>query len=224
MRIAFLGASGTGKTTLTTAIAKIRDLPICPVGSRSVAQAMGFVHPPGHAQEGQGNPYAVDRAEAANYEISLQDGAPPLSAARRACASWSQGARTVRPAFQLRLQAEKIAWELDHADFVSDRTTLDDLAYAILHCREVVDAAFLERAREHMNVYDAVFYCPWYAFHDLGGDASRVADEAYHEVYDALVRGLVEQIAPRFSERLVMLEQGSLDWRMAVIRYRAETL
>lgn len=45
LRIAFAGASGTGKTTLATWLADKLDLPICPVGSRSVASAMGFASP-----------------------------------------------------------------------------------------------------------------------------------------------------------------------------------
>lgn len=51
MRIAFAGASGTGKTTLAEYVAKSRGLTTCPVGARSVAKAMGF-----------DNPYDVDRA------------------------------------------------------------------------------------------------------------------------------------------------------------------
>lgn len=50
-RIAFAGASGTGKTTRATAVAKALGLPLCPVGSRSVAEAMGY-----------DSPYDVDRA------------------------------------------------------------------------------------------------------------------------------------------------------------------
>lgn len=51
MRIAIAGASGTGKTTLATAIAARYSLPINPVGARSVAADMGFA-----------NPYDVDKA------------------------------------------------------------------------------------------------------------------------------------------------------------------
>lgn len=45
MKIAFFGASGTGKTTLAKAVAQILGLTFNPVGSRSVAQSMGFEKP-----------------------------------------------------------------------------------------------------------------------------------------------------------------------------------
>ncbi len=51
MRVAFCGASGTGKTTLTAYVAAKYRLPINPVGSRSVSLAMGFA-----------SPYDVDKA------------------------------------------------------------------------------------------------------------------------------------------------------------------
>lgn len=51
MRIAMTGASGTGKTTLAEYVAATMRLPLNPVGSRSVAAAMGFA-----------SPYDVDKA------------------------------------------------------------------------------------------------------------------------------------------------------------------
>jgi hypothetical protein len=51
LRVALSGASGTGKTTLARFVAEAYGLPVNPVGSRSVAKAMGF-----------GNPYDVDVA------------------------------------------------------------------------------------------------------------------------------------------------------------------
>jgi len=50
-RISFCGASGTGKSKLVDHLAAKLDLPVNPVGSRSVAKAMGF-----------DNPYDVDKA------------------------------------------------------------------------------------------------------------------------------------------------------------------
>lgn len=45
MRLAFMGASGTGKSTLAQAIATEMAVPVCPVGSRSVAAEMGLASP-----------------------------------------------------------------------------------------------------------------------------------------------------------------------------------
>lgn len=44
-RIAFAGASGTGKTTLARFVADRFGIPLNPVGSRSVAISMGFASP-----------------------------------------------------------------------------------------------------------------------------------------------------------------------------------
>lgn len=45
MRVAFAGASGTGKSFLTRYVSETYGWPINPVGSRSVALAMGFASP-----------------------------------------------------------------------------------------------------------------------------------------------------------------------------------
>ena len=55
-RLAFCGASGTGKSTLATRLAQELGLDLNPVGSRSTARAMGF-----------DNPYDVDKACLATY-------------------------------------------------------------------------------------------------------------------------------------------------------------
>lgn len=44
MRVAFCGASGTGKSTLVNALSDLA-LPFCPIGSRDVSAAMGFASP-----------------------------------------------------------------------------------------------------------------------------------------------------------------------------------
>lgn len=51
IRVAFVGASGTGKTTLSKFIEATYKVPFNPIGSRSVAAAMGFA-----------SPYDVDKA------------------------------------------------------------------------------------------------------------------------------------------------------------------
>lgn len=51
MRIAISGASGTGKTTIARALSEHYQIPLNPIGSRSVSEAMGFA-----------SPYDVDKA------------------------------------------------------------------------------------------------------------------------------------------------------------------
>src|SRR5271165_1540913 len=97
IRIGLAGASGTGKSFLANWLSDTYNLPFNPVGSRSVALAMGFA-----------SPYDVDKAGK-------------------------------RAEFQLRLVTEKLAWEAAHDSFVSDRTTMDNLAYSMLHDIYAVD-------------------------------------------------------------------------------------
>ena len=57
MRVGFIGASGTGKSTLVRLLQAAHPAVLVnPVGSRSVAKAMGFVHPAGSPQADEGNP------------------------------------------------------------------------------------------------------------------------------------------------------------------------
>lgn len=63
MRIACAGSSGTGKTTIAEWIQEEYQLEFNPVGSRSVAKAMGF-----------DNPYDVDKAgKRAEFQTKLLD-------------------------------------------------------------------------------------------------------------------------------------------------------
>jgi ABC-type branched-subunit amino acid transport system ATPase component len=50
-RVAFCGASGTGKSTLAKIVSDVLKIPMCNVGSREVAKQMGF-----------NSPYDVDQA------------------------------------------------------------------------------------------------------------------------------------------------------------------
>lgn len=148
MKIAFAGASGTGKTTLARAVAERFGYPLNPVGARSVAQSMGLV-----GADGAGLPYLADE-------------------------------RGVRPEFQRLLAESKQQWEKNHAVFVTDRTTIDDLVYAEAHCPEIVDLAFTGRAVEGALAYDLLFYCPMDAFYSEEADPARRLDRAYARGYE----------------------------------------
>lgn len=45
IRLAFCGASGTGKSTLAQHVAESFNVPLNPIGSRSVSKAMGYASP-----------------------------------------------------------------------------------------------------------------------------------------------------------------------------------
>lgn len=147
-RIAFAGASGTGKTTLARHVADKFGLPMNPVGSRSVAREMGFE-----------SPYDVDRAGK-------------------------------REEFQRRLQREKMAWELAHESFVTDRSTLDELVYTSFHdVQTACSPTYFDAALSHMNRYDLVFYCPVDTFVNLDGDPSRLNELRYQQNFDRCLAG-----------------------------------
>jgi len=162
VRLAFAGASGTGKTTLAAYAAELLGLPVNPVGSRSVAAAMGFA-----------SPYDVDRA------------------GRRA-------------EFQRRLLAEKVAWEREHDAFVTDRTTLDNLAYLALHDVGSVDSEILAQASDGARRYTHVVYCQG-VFPRAIEDPARVSDLAYHAVFDALLDGLILRYLAPWSQRVTRI-------------------
>lgn len=172
-RIAFCGASGTGKTTLTLWLSEAFGLPTNPVGSRTVAREMGYE-----------NPYDVDRAG-------------------------------LRAEFQNRLQAAKIRWEDRTREFVTDRTTLDELVYTTMHAVTAVDAVYLSRAVTHLARYDLVVYCPVRAFHEVADDPCRVPDRTYHEVFDVVLEGMLTRWVD--AARLLRLDDPSLDARRTAL-------
>jgi hypothetical protein len=181
MRIAFVGASGTGKTTVAKVLAERLGLPFNPVGSRSTAKAMGF--------EG---PYDVDKASDIVYAAYLQDGATAEEAAKAAIQrGGGAGVGTVRARFQRRLQADKIAWETEHESFATDRTTIDDFLYAAIHAPgKLTDVEFISKCIRHYHTYDIVFVTRMAAFFRLGDDPARMNDEGYHRCFEAIAIGL----------------------------------
>lgn len=172
LRIAFAGASGTGKSTLAAFVSEHYGLPMNPVGARSVSRAMGF-----------DSPYDVDKVGR-------------------------------RSEFQRRLVEEKVDWESARDSFVTDRTTLDNLAYTMLHDVHSIDAPLLDRTIEGLRRYTHVFFCPVSSFCDVADDPSRVRDAIYHQLYDATIRGLF-LFADR---RTIWLRNESLADRKGFIR------
>jgi hypothetical protein len=171
LRIAFAGASGTGKTTLSTYLSQTFGIPMNPVGSRSVAKAMGF-----------DSPYDVDKAGK-------------------------------RAEFQRRLVAEKRAWEDANESFVVDRTTLDNLAYTMLHDIHCIDDALLEDVVAGVLRYTHIIYCPVESFCNPGDDVARVQNLAYHKLYDVLIEGLVDRYVPMGVRMFALDDERTLEER-----------
>jgi hypothetical protein len=198
MRISFAGASGTGKSTLAAWLAGRVQLPLNPVGSRSVALEMGLTN-----EAGEPDPYLADERRDAE-------------------------GRPLRAEFQRRLLAAKVAWELETPAFVTDRTTLDNAVYAILHGAGSIRAQYLKDAVAGMRRYDAVFYCPAETFMRVGGDTARVGGRraedltaedarAYHDVFNALLFSL---LVKHSSGNLVVLSMEGLEARKAAVSAR----
>jgi hypothetical protein len=207
MRIAFCGASGTGKTTLAKALGEFFELERNPVGARSVAREMGF-----------DNPYDVDRAGFAMYKIALTEmGRDPKGAAEEAMSCWSvmedrgltADMETVRGLFQQTVRERKIRWELDHHEFVTDRTTIDDVIYTLLHAPMSLSHQAIQDARAHMARYTTVFFCGMDAFHDTAGDSNRINSVEYHQRFEAIARWL---LAGTFTT-VLPVPAGPVDYR-----------
>lgn len=150
-RIAFTGASGTGKTSVALLVAEQLGVPFCPIGSRSVARDMGF-----------DSPYDVDRAGK-------------------------------RAEFQDRLFWAKRRWETEHEDtgFVTDRTHLDNYVYRALHDATHVSTCARREAMDATDNYSMLVFCATTRYWDLGSDPARVANPAYHELYQMVLHSLV---------------------------------
>ena len=99
----------------------------------------------------------------------------------------------MRAEFQCRLATEKIAWEAEHESFVTDRTTLDNLAYTMLHDVHAIDAALLDQIVDGLGRYTHVVFCPVDAFCNIAGDPNRVQDATYHKLYEVVMRGLLDR-------------------------------
>jgi predicted ATPase len=157
LRIGFTGASGTGKSTLAEFVAETYGLPINPVGSRSVAAAMGYA-----------SPYDVDAA----------------------------GNRAL---FHRRLVDEKVAWEEAHESFVTDRATIDNLTYTVLHDVRSLDAEAVRKHLMAMGRYTHIFHCPQEVFCKPGDDTARVNDSTYHWIYDATLLSFLLVATPHIA-------------------------
>ncbi len=97
-----------------------------------------------------------------------------------------------RGEFQGTLFQAKRAWEESHDSFVTDRSTLDNLAYCLLHMSDRVTEGMLEEHAQAMKRYDVVFMLWQSDFIDLN-DPARAKSPVYHWAYERLLLGLFEK-------------------------------
>ena len=218
LKIAFTGPSGTGKTTLARWVSKQIGLELNPVGSRSVSKKLGV-----------DNPYDVDKIDLYTYNVrlNLHAGDPTIETRRDAAERgriifdvYSKDRRsmpTLRPLFQQQLQMSKMLWEKGRSGFVTDRTPIDDMAYALQHCPEVVDDTFMRIAYEHTASYDLVFFCSEVDFYHHGNDPARVDDRTYHKQFEVILRGGLTHCVWG-SSKLVQLRSNDLQLRQWMVR------
>jgi len=208
MRVAFCGASGTGKTTLAAYVSSTYGVPLNPVGSRSTATRLGFQ-----------SPYHVDKASWAVYHNRLRDSCPRDICATAAVEEFLGGEKTMRAEFQAQLQVDKMAWETSHDAFVTDRSTVDDWAYLCLHDVHAVTAAYTIAAEAHLKRYDLIFFTPMQAFFNLDNDPKRVQERPYHDVFETLCDGaLIGWLGNDWNEKVVVMHDTCINARALDVR------
>jgi len=100
-----------------------------------------------------------------------------------------------RAEMQRRIVTEKIAWEAAHESFVTDRTTLDNLTYTILHDVDSLDEELYEKHVEAVRRYTHIFYCPQ-GYVPFKPDGVRRNSETYQRIFDHVLAGLLKEHAP----------------------------
>lgn len=124
--------------------------------------------------------------------------------------------------FQIRLLETKIKYENEKKHFVTDRTTLDQLAYTYIHLfecgyleqmpRDVVDGLYA-KAISHMDTYDVVFFCGMSTFWNPVSDGIRRVSYNYHRMYETLLYGFYK-INRDFQFNFFEIEHRSYDARI----------
>ena len=82
-----------------------------------------------------------------------------------------------RAEFQWKLVESKVAWERAHEQFVTDRTTLDNLAYTMLHdIYAASDDMFIAACRAGFVRYTHLIFCPTSVFCSLVKVTSNISN------------------------------------------------
>lgn len=138
IRVAFAGASGTGKTTLAKWISQTYKIPMNPIGSRTVAKAMGFE-----------NPYDVDKAgRRAEFQRSL--------------IAQKRGWEDAHDSFVVdRTTLDNLVYTMLHDVSTIDRELLDDIVEGLQRYTHIVFcpmAVFVHTGKDPSRVDSTVYH------------------------------------------------------------------
>jgi AAA domain len=127
-----------------------------------------------------------------------------------------------RVEFQTRLVEAKTGWEATHDEFVTDRTTFDNLVYSVMHGASGITDQYFELACKGLHRYEYIVYCPVSVFIDVSDDPARVKDMTYHTLYDATLWGLLQKFRPP-EVRLITMPFPHLQHRKDFLRSLLKT-
>jgi predicted ATPase len=165
VKIAFFGASGTGKTTLAKEVSARLGIPLNPVGSRSTAEAMGYQ-----------TPYEVHAAgRSEEFQIQLSKSKQRWESNRESFVTDRTGADEWAYASEHSPQlTNKVSYEKDFKIWVG---TLD----------------YGNRLVNITSRYDLIFFTPIDVFHDVGEDPARLKDLDYHRRSESRMLGFMDR-------------------------------
>jgi predicted ATPase len=160
-RVAFCGASGTGKTTLAKRLAEHFGVPLSPSMARRAAADMGLA-----------SPYEADAQPPSLMNRKRLELQRRITHSRIAWQDENQlGFVSDRTSY------DDLAYSLMHG--VSGRDY-----------QELADAVILQHNRLRPT-YDKIVLCPIASFWRHGGDPARVEDIAYHKQFETLLLELL---------------------------------
>lgn len=172
LRVAFTGASGTGKTTLAKYVSEKYGIPYNPEGSRSAAERLGLK-----------SPYDAD--------FTCEQCGMPENTHTNVRHIFS----SLRPILQLSMFRGKRDWESDHEEFVTDRHFLDQYVYASIHMNNESNLINSLEAKYKENWYSHVFYTPISSFFYMEGEGieARKLDRTYQEHFDTQIAKFIRE-------------------------------
>lgn len=153
---------------------------------------------------------------AARFKLPLNPiGARSVAASMGFASPYDVDAAGRRAEFQARLLTEKTAWESAQPEFVTDRSPIDNVTYTALHDVNAITDATIALMEKGLKRYTHLIYCPVTVFRSTESDTARRDDAPYHELFDALLFGLLTRYVP--APRLCTLNSALRSLREQIV-------